>query len=144
VPDIDPDKHRLLVHGMVKRPLIFTVDALMRYPMVSRIHFLECAGNSQLLYQPTPPTLTAGQTHGLVSCNEWTGVPLRLLLEEAGVERGASWILAEGADAAAMSRSIPMAKAMDDAMLALFQNGERLRRRTGTPCACSCRGGRAT
>src|ERR1700704_1194721 len=67
-PEIDPDQHRLVVHGMVKRPLIFTMDALMRYPMVSRIHFLECSGNSQLLYQPTPPNLTAGQTHGLVSC----------------------------------------------------------------------------
>jgi sulfane dehydrogenase subunit SoxC len=133
VPDIDPDKHRLLIHGMVKRPLIFTVDALLRYPMVSRIHFLECAGNSQLLYQPTPPSLTAGQTHGLVSCSEWTGVPLRLLLEEAGVDPGAPWILAEGADSAAMSRSVPMAKAMDDAMLALFQNGERLRPENGYP-----------
>src|SRR5204862_725165 len=133
VPDIDPDKHRLLIHGMVKRPLIFTIDALLRYPMISRIHFLECSGNSQFLYQPTPPNLSAGQTHGLVSCSEWTGVPLRLLLEEAGVERGAPWILAEGADAAAMSRSIPMAKAMDDAMLALFQNGERLRPENGYP-----------
>ena len=133
VPDIDPAKHRLLIHGMVKRPLIFTLDALLRYPMVSRVHFLECAGNSQLLYQPTPPTLTAGQTHGLVSCSEWTGVPLRLLLEEAGVDPRAPWLLAEGADAAAMSRSIPMAKAMDDAMLALFQNGERLRPENGYP-----------
>jgi len=133
VPDIDPAQHRLLVHGMVKRPLIFTVDALLRYPIVSRIHFLECAGNSQLLYQPAPPNLTAGQTHGLVSCSEWTGVPLRLLLEEAGVDRSAQWILAEGADAAAMSRSIPMAKAMDDAILALFQNGERLRPENGYP-----------
>src|SRR5947199_648913 len=133
VPDIDPDKHRLLIHGMVKRPLIFTIDALLRYPMVSRIHFLECSGNSQFLYQPTPPSLTAGQTHGLVSCSEWTGVPLRLLLEEAGVDLGAPWILAEGADAAAMSRSVPMAKAMDDAMLALFQNGERLRPENGYP-----------
>jgi sulfane dehydrogenase subunit SoxC len=133
VPDIDPAQHQLLVHGMVKRPLIFTVDALLRYPMVSRIHFLECAGNSQLLYQPTPPNLTAGQTHGLVSCSEWTGAPLRLLLEEAGVDRSAQWILAEGADAAAMSRSIPMAKAMDDAILALFQNGERLRPENGYP-----------
>jgi sulfane dehydrogenase subunit SoxC len=133
VPDIDPAQHQLLVHGMVKRPLIFTVDALLRYPMVSRIHFLECAGNSQLLYQPAPPNLTAGQTHGLVSCSEWTGVPLRLLLEEAGVDRSAQWILAEGADAAAMSRSIPMAKAMDDAILALFQNGERLRPENGYP-----------
>src|SRR2546422_4252084 len=121
------------IHGMVKRPLIFTVDALLRYPMVSRIHFLECSGNSQFLYQPTPPSLTAGQTHGLVSCSEWTGVPLRLLLQEAGVDPGAPWILAEGADAAAMSRSVPMAKAMDDAMLALFQNGERLRPENGYP-----------
>jgi len=133
VPDIDPAKHRLLIHGMVKRPLIFTIDALLRYPMVARVHFIECSGNSQLLYQPTPPNLSVGQTHGLVSCSEWTGVPLRLLLEEAGVEPGASWILAEGADAAAMSRSIPMAKAMDDAMLALFQNGERLRPENGYP-----------
>ena len=133
VPDIDPAAHRLMIHGMVKRPLIFTVDALLRYPMVSRIHFLECAGNSQVLYQPTPPNLTAGQTHGLVSCSEWTGVPLRLLLEEAGVDRSAPWILAEGADAAAMSRSVPMAKAMDDAILALFQTGERLRPENGYP-----------
>src|SRR6059036_1754335 len=133
VPDIDPAQHRLLVHGLVKRPLVFTVDALHRYPMVSRIHFLECSGNSQLLYQPAPPNITAGQTHGLVSCSEWTGVPLRLLLEEAGVDRSARWILAEGADAAAMSRSIPMAKAMDDAILALFQNGERLRPENGYP-----------
>src|SRR5437773_5178251 len=133
VPDIDPDKHRLLLHGMVKRPLVFTVDALLRYPMISRIHFLECAGNSQLLYQRAPPNLTAGQTHGLVSCSEWTGVPLRLLLEEAGVDRSAQWILAEGADSAAMSRSIPMAKAMDDAIFAVFQNGERLRPENGYP-----------
>ena len=133
VPDIDPATHRLLIHGLVKRPLVFSVDALLRYPMISRIHFLECSGNSQFLYQPAPPNLTAGQTHGLVSCSEWTGVPLRLLLEEAGVDRSAQWMLAEGADAAAMSRSIPMAKAMDDAILALFQNGERLRPENGYP-----------
>ena len=118
---------------MVKRPLIFSIDALLRYPMVSHVHFLECAGNSQFLYQPAPPDLTVGQTHGLVSCSEWTGVPLRLLLEEAGVDATAQWILAEGSDAAAMSRSIPMAKALDDAMLALYQNGERLRPENGYP-----------
>jgi len=133
VPDIDPEQHRLLIHGMVKRPLIFTVDALMRYPMRSRIHFMECSGNSQLMYGPTPPALRAGELHGLVSCNEWTGVPLRLLLEEAGADPAASWLLAEGADAAAMSRSVPMAKAMDDALIALFQNGERLRPENGYP-----------
>src|SRR5262249_55189013 len=68
VPDIAPDKHRLLIHGLVKRPLIFTVDALLRYPMVSHIHFLECAGNSGGMYGATPSTLTCGQIHGLVSC----------------------------------------------------------------------------
>jgi sulfane dehydrogenase subunit SoxC len=133
VPDIDPTSHRLLIHGMVKRPLLFSVDALLRYPLVSRVHFLECSGNSQLMYQTTPPNVTAGQAHGLVSGSEWTGVPLRLLLEEAGTDPAAAWLLAEGADAAAMSRSIPMAKAMDDAMLALFQNGERLRPENGYP-----------
>ncbi len=133
VPDIDPARHRLLIHGMVRRPLLFTVDALLRYPRVSRIHFLECSGNSAAMYGATPPTQTAGQAHGLVSCSEWTGVPLRVLLEEAGVEPNAPWILAEGADAAAMSRSVPMAKAMDDALLALFQNGERLRPENGYP-----------
>jgi sulfane dehydrogenase subunit SoxC len=133
VPEIDPARHRLLIHGMVKRPLVFTIDALMRYPMVSRIHFLECSGNSQLMYSATPPALTVGQAHGLVSGSEWTGVPLRYLLEEAGADPAAPWILAEGADAAAMSRSVPMAKAMDDALLALFQNGERLRPENGYP-----------
>ncbi|PYN20594.1 MAG: sulfite dehydrogenase [Candidatus Rokuibacteriota bacterium] len=133
VPAIDPAQHQLLIHGMVARPLVFTVASLLRYPMVSRIHFLECSGNSGAMYQPTPPALTCGQTHGLVSCSEWTGVPLRLLLAEAGVDPRADWILAEGADAAAMSRSVPMRKAMDDAMLALYQNGERLRPENGYP-----------
>jgi sulfane dehydrogenase subunit SoxC len=133
VPDIDPDKHRLLIHGMVKRPLTFTIEALLRYPMVSRIHFLECSGNSLIMYGPTPPALTCGQVHGMVSCSEWTGVPLRLLLEEAGADFKAPWLLAEGADAAAMSRSVPMAKALDDAFLALYQNGERLRPENGYP-----------
>ena len=133
VPDIDPDTHRLLIHGLVKRPLIFTVEALLRYPMVSRIYFLECSGNSNIMYGPTPPALTCGQVHGMVSCSEWTGVPLRLLLEEAGADLTAPWLLAEGADAAAMSRSVPMAKAMDDAILAIYQNGERLRPEQGYP-----------
>jgi len=133
VPAIDPARHQLLIHGMVARPLIFTMAALARYPMVSRIHFLECSGNSGVMYGAAPPALTCGQTHGLVSCSEWTGIPLRLLLAEAGADSRADWILAEGADAAAMSRSVPMAKAMDDAMLALYQNGERLRPENGYP-----------
>jgi sulfane dehydrogenase subunit SoxC len=133
VPDIDPAAHRVMIHGMVKRPLIFTVDALSRYPMESRVHFLECSGNSAAMYGAKPPALTCGQIHGLVSGSEWTGVPLRIVLEEAGIDPRAAWLLAEGADAAAMSRSVPVAKAMDDALLALYQNGERLRPENGYP-----------
>jgi sulfane dehydrogenase subunit SoxC len=133
VPDIDPDKHRLLIHGLVKRPIVLTIDALMQYPMVSRVHFIECSGNSQVMYGASPPALTCGQIHGLVSGTEWTGVPLKVLLAEAGADPAAPWLLAEGGDAAAMSRSVPMAKAMDDAFLALYQNGERLRPENGYP-----------
>jgi sulfane dehydrogenase subunit SoxC len=133
VPDIDPATHRLLIHGLVKRPLVFTMDALARYPTVSRIQFIECSGNSRANLSPAPPAATCGAIHGLVSCSDWSGVPLGILLEEAGVDPSAQWILAEGADAAAMSRSVPMAKAMDDAILALYQNGERLRPENGYP-----------
>jgi sulfane dehydrogenase subunit SoxC len=95
---------------------------------------MECSGNSgPNTTSATPPQVTAQAIHGLVSCSEWTGVPLSLLLKEAGVEAGADWLLAEGADAAAMSRSVPLAKALDDAMLALYQNGERLRPEQGYP-----------
>ncbi|HXD40261.1 MAG TPA: sulfite dehydrogenase [Ramlibacter sp.] len=133
VPDIDPKQHRLLIHGMVDRPLVFTVDALLRYPMSSRIYFLECAGNSSRNLAPQPLQIPAGALHGLISCSEWTGVPLRMLLEEAGVKSGAGWVLAEGADAASMSRSVPLEKAFDDALIALYQNGERLRPEQGYP-----------
>jgi sulfane dehydrogenase subunit SoxC len=133
VPDIDPSAHRLLIHGLVKRPLLFTIEALLRYPMVSRIQFIECSGNSRPNLSPAPPATSCGAIHGLVSCSEWTGVPLAILLAEAGADRSAQWLLAEGADAAAMSRSVPMAKAMDDALLAFYQNGERLRPENGYP-----------
>jgi sulfane dehydrogenase subunit SoxC len=133
VPDIDPSAHRLLIHGLVKRPLVFTIDALLRYPMVSRIQFIECSGNSRPNLSPAPPAASCGAIHGLVSCSEWTGVPLSIVLAEAGADPGAQWLLAEGADAAAMSRSVPMAKAMDDALLAFYQNGERLRPENGYP-----------
>jgi sulfane dehydrogenase subunit SoxC len=133
VPDIDPEQHRLLIHGAVRRPLTFTMEALLRYPTVTRIQFLECAGNSGQNLGPQPPQAPAGVIHGLMSCSEWTGVPLSTLMEEAGVERDAGWVLAEGADAAAMSRSVPLAKIMDDAIVALYQNGERLRPENGYP-----------
>ncbi len=133
VPDIPPDQHRLLVHGLVDRPLLFDLDALSRYPLVSHIRFLECSGNSGGLNAPKPPQLSAGGLHGLVSCSEWTGVPLAILLQEAGARPEGRWLLAEGGDAAAMSRSIPMEKALDDAVIALYQNGERLRPENGYP-----------
>ena len=133
VPDIDPGQHQVLIHGLVERPLIFSMDALARYPMTSRIQFLECSGNSGANNNAEAPQQSAGGIHGLVSCSDWTGVPLAVLLEEAGVRPEGRWLLAEGADAAGMSRSVPMAKAMDDAILALYQNGERLRPEQGYP-----------
>jgi sulfane dehydrogenase subunit SoxC len=133
VPEIDPGQHRLLIHGAVRRPLTFTMDALMRYPTVTRIQFLECAGNSGTNLAPQPSQAPCGVIHGLASCSEWTGVPLAILMDEAGIDRNAGWVLAEGADAAAMSRSVPLAKIMDDAVVALYQNGERLRPENGYP-----------
>lgn len=133
VPDIDPDRHRLLIHGAVRRPLTFSMDALARYPTVTRIQFLECSGNSGANLTPEPPQSPCGVIHGLVSGSEWTGVPLSILMDEAGVDPDAGWVLAEGADAAAMSRSVPLEKIMDDAILALYQNGERLRPGNGYP-----------
>ena len=134
VPDIDPTTHRLLVHGLVERPLTFTIDALLRYPTISRLCFLECGGNSDVnAGSEQPQQVSAGAIHGLVSCAEWTGVPLGLLLDEAGASPDATWLLAEGADSAAMSRSIPLAEAREHGILALFQNGERLRPEQGYP-----------
>ena len=132
IPDIDPDVHRLLIHGLVKRPLVFTLEALARYPMETRLAFIECGGNTGALYQKEPAQLDLQASHGLLSCAEWTGVRLALLLEEAGVEPQAQWLLAEGADAAGMSRSVPM-KAADEALVALYQNGERVRPSNGYP-----------
>ncbi len=132
VPDIDPGKHRLLIHGMVDRPVIMTFEEVKRLPSVSRIHFLECAGNGASEWR-APTLKTVQGTHGLTSCSEWTGVPLSLLLREAGVQQAAAWIIAEGADATGNERSIPMAKAMDDILVAYSQNGEALRPENGYP-----------
>jgi sulfane dehydrogenase subunit SoxC len=133
VPDIDPSRHELVIHGLVKRPLAFSIETLMRYPMESQIRFLECSGNSGSFNQPEPQQTTAGGLNGLLSCSEWTGVRLATLLDEAEVAREAKWVVAEGADAAAMSRSVPLEKCMDDAMIALYQNGEAIRPEQGYP-----------
>jgi sulfane dehydrogenase subunit SoxC len=131
--DVDPEKHRLLIHGLVKRPLVFTLDSLARYPMVSRFTFVECGGNSAPLFSPEPIQASVQALHGLASCAEWSGVPLSTLLEEAGVDPKARWMIAEGADAPHLSRSVPIGKALDDAMIALYQNGERLMPGNGYP-----------
>jgi sulfane dehydrogenase subunit SoxC len=132
VPDIDPRTHRLLIHGMVDRPVTLAMDELKRLPSVSRIYFIECGGNTLMEWGP-PTARTVQITHGMTSCSEWTGVSLSLLLSEAGMQKGASWILAEGADATGNERSIPMAKAMDDILVAYGQNGEALRPENGYP-----------
>src|SRR5262249_1252483 len=106
-PDIDPAKHRLVIHGLVKEPKVFTLETLARYPMESRICFVECGGNSGPLYNKDPVQANVQAIHGLVSCSEWTGVRLSTLLEETGIDPKAKWFLAEGADAPSMNRSIP-------------------------------------
>jgi len=136
-PEIDPQEHRLLIHGMVDRPLIFTVDELKRLPSVSRFHFIECHGNSSTAGAGGPERIaksaTVQQTHGFTSCSQWTGVPLSLLLKEAGVQKSAAWIVAEGADANKHSKSFPLAKALDDVIVAYGQNGEAIRPEQGYP-----------
>jgi sulfane dehydrogenase subunit SoxC len=133
VPDIDPKQHELLIHGMVQRPLAFSIDALMRYPMETHVRFIECSGNSGGYNQAQPQQTTAGGLNGLLSCSEWTGVRLATLLQEAGVSSAGKWVIAEGADAAAMSRSVPLEKCLDDALIALYQNGEAIRPEQGYP-----------
>ena len=130
VPTIDPDQHRLMLHGLVDRPMIFTMEDLRRFPSQSRIHFLECSGNP---VYTKPYGKTASDLVGLLSCAEWTGVSLKLVLEEAGLRPEAKWLVAEGADAAALTRSIPIEKCLDDALLVYSQNGERLRPQQGYP-----------
>ncbi len=135
VPQIEASAHELLVHGMVERPQVFDMAALKRFPRTSRICFIECSGNGGGAYDRDrmPERITPQQLDGLVSTSEWTGVMLSTVLREAGVRPGASWILAEGSDAAVMSRSVPLDKAMDDAMLAYGQNGEAVRPEQGYP-----------
>ncbi len=131
--DIDPRRHRLMINGMVKTPLVFTLEDLMRMPSVSRIHFIECGANTALEWgNSAVPTVQ--YTHGMLSGSEFTGVPLSLLLERAGFDaKNAKVILAEGADGSSMTRTINIANALDDAMVAYGQNGEMLRPENGYP-----------
>ena len=131
-PDLDPDKHRLVIHGMVKQPLVFTMSDLMRYSAVTRFHFMECSGNG-LTDWTKPASTTVQQSHGLLSCAQWVGIPISTLLDEAGLAPGAKWIAFEGADGSGHTRSIPVEKAMSDGMLVYAMNGEMLRPENGYP-----------
>ncbi len=132
IAEIDPDDHRLMIHGLVDKPLLFTVNDLKRLPRVNRIHFLECAANSGMEWRGAQ--LNGCQyTHGMVHCVEYTGVPLKLLLEQAGLRANARWLLVEGADSAGMTRSLPLDKALADCLVAYRMNGEMLRPENGYP-----------
>jgi sulfane dehydrogenase subunit SoxC len=135
VPAIDPKTYTLLVHGMVERPMVFTLDDLKRFPGRSVIRFIECSGNGGRTYrrEGVAPNLTPQMIDGLTSTSEWTGVPLSTLFRETGASPKAQWFLAEGSDAAVMTRSIPVSIGMDDAMVAYAQNGEALRPEQGYP-----------
>lgn len=130
VPTIDPAQHRLMIHGLVREPLLLSPEEVRQFPSVSRIYFIECSGNPSFL---PPWGKTAAEVAGLVSCAEWTGVPLRTLLTEVGLQREAKWVVAEGADGAAMTRSVPLERCLDDVMVVYSQNGERLRPEQGYP-----------
>lgn len=129
---IDPARYKLLVHGRVERPTIFTLDDLHRFPAVTQVAFLECAGNGRAAYRAPKPELTVQDIDGLTANVEWTGVRLRDVLAEVGAAPD-GWVLAEGGDASRLSRSVPMDKALDDAMLAYAINGEPLRAANGYP-----------
>jgi sulfane dehydrogenase subunit SoxC len=132
IPDIDPAKHELLIHGLVEQPLVYTLDDLKRFPSVTHVHFVECSGNGRSEYGPNVGA-DAQQSHGLASCSEWTGVPVKALLAEVKLKPEAKWVIAEGADACKLTRSIPVAKLMDDALIVYAQNGEAIRPEQGYP-----------
>lgn len=130
--DIDPHQHRLLIHGLVERPLVLTMDDIVRFPSVSRIYFIECPANGGMEWRGAQ--LNSLQfTHGMIGCAQWTGVKLSTLLDEVGLKKEAKWVLAEGADAARMDRSLPLGKCLDDCLVAYGQNGEALRPEQGYP-----------
>jgi sulfane dehydrogenase subunit SoxC len=131
-PDIDPAQHRLLIHGLVDRPIVLSMKDIERFPSTTRIYFIECPANGGMEWRAAQ--LNSLQfTHGMVSCAEWTGVKLSTLLEEVGLKKSASWVLAEGADGAHMTRSVPLEKCLDDCLIVYGQNGEKLRPEQGYP-----------
>lgn len=132
-PEIDPANHRLMINGLVDKPLVFTMEDLKRFPgRQNRIFFLECAANGGMEWRGAQ--LNGCQfTHGMIHNVMYTGIPLKALLDEAGVKTNGKWVMPEGADSSAMTRSIPIAKAMADCMVVWGMNGEALRQEQGYP-----------
>lgn len=133
IPAIDPERHSLMIHGLVERPTVFTLDDIMRFPQVTRTHFIECSGNGRASYRDPKPEMTPQKVAGMSSNTEWIGVPLSTLMREVGVKDDAKWFLAEGGDACLLTRSVPIEKGWDDAMIVWAQNGEPLRPEQGFP-----------
>lgn len=132
IAEIDPAKHRLMINGLVEKPLVFTMDDIRRMPRTNRIYFLECAANSGMEWRGAQ--LNGCQfTHGMVHNVMYTGVPLKVLLDEAGLRPNAKWLMLEGGDASGMNRSLPIEKALSDVLLAFAMNGEALRPEQGYP-----------
>jgi len=131
-PTVDPAQHRLMIHGMVDRPVVFSMEDLRRFPSESRIHFIECPANGGMEWRAAQLN-SLQYTHGMIGCAEWTGVKLSTLLAEAGLKTTAKWLLVEGADGAHMARSLPLEKALDDVLVVYGQNGEALRPEQGYP-----------
>jgi sulfane dehydrogenase subunit SoxC len=132
IAEIDPANHRLMIHGLVDKPLVFTMEDIRRMPRQNHVHFLECAANSGMEWRGAQ--LNGCQfTHGMIHNVMYTGVPLKLLLAEAGLKPNAKWLMLEGADASGMNRSLPVEKALDDVLIAFAMNGEALRPEQGYP-----------
>jgi sulfane dehydrogenase subunit SoxC len=133
IPALDPERHTLTIHGLVDRPITLSVDDIKRLPQVVRTHFVECSGNGRNAYRDPKPEMTPQKVSGMISTSEYTGVPLATLFREAGVKPEAKWFLAEGGDACLLTRSVPIEKAWDDALIVWAMNGEPLRPAQGYP-----------
>ena len=133
VPQIDPQKHKLLIHGLVKDNIVLSMEKIKRFPSIEKTYFVECSGNTGIS-KKSPSGKTLDDLYGLMSCANWVGVKLSVLLEEAGIDLAkAKYVIAEGADGATMARSVPISRAMDECMIAYMQNGEALRPEQGYP-----------
>ena len=132
VAHVDPNEFRLMIHGLVEKPIVLTLEQLKRYPSVTRTHFIECPANGGQEWRG-PQFNSLQFAKGFMSCAEWTGVYIKTILKDLGLKPNAQWMLAEGSDNSEMGRTVPMDKVLDDAMIVWGQNGEALRPEQGYP-----------